>query len=80
MVAAGTRLRSGFVPVRLELRDRNALAVLAIIITATPGTCWLEYDPETGLLLLHVLELDPDEDWQARIRGRYESLLMEIFE
>lgn len=78
--SSGTRLRSGFVTVRLGLRDRNALAVLAMIVTATPGTCWLEYDPGTGLLLLHVLDLDPEEDWQALIRDRYESLLTEIFE
>lgn len=71
---------SGFVELRLTLRDQNALALLAIILTATPGTAWLEYEGEDGRLLLHVLDLRSEDDWQALIRDRYEILLMEIFE
>lgn len=70
----------GFIQLRLRLRDRNALAALAIIITATPGTAWIEHDPETGRLLLHILDLREGADWQEMISGRYEKLLMEIFE
>lgn len=71
---------SGFVEVELQLRDQNALALLAIILTATPGTAWLEYEAEDGHLLLHVLDLRSEQDWQRLIRDRYEVLLMEIFE
>lgn len=71
---------SGFVELRLQLRDPNALALLAIILTATPGTAWLEYEAEDGRLLLHVLDLRSEDDWQSLIRDRYEALLMEIFE
>lgn len=71
--------RSGFVKVPLRLRDPAALAVLSIIVTATPGTAWLEYDPETGILLLHVFDLVSEEDWQHLIRDRYEALLLEVF-
>lgn len=72
--------RSGFMEMELRLRDRNALGLLAIILTATPGTAWLEYDPETGRLLLHVLDLADPEEWRVIIRDRYEALLLEIFE
>ena len=34
--------RSGFVNIPLDLRDPYALAALACIITATPGTLWVE--------------------------------------
>ena len=34
---------SGFIHIPLDLRDRYGLAVLAIIITSTPGTLWVEY-------------------------------------
>ncbi|MDS9468302.1 Na+/H+ antiporter subunit E [Paracoccus sp. MBLB3053] len=74
------RYHSGFVELRLKLRDQNAIALLAIILTATPGTAWLEYEREDGRLLLHVLDLRSGDDWQALIHDRYEALLMEIFE
>ncbi|MBP1805232.1 Na+/H+ antiporter subunit E [Rubellimicrobium aerolatum] len=74
------RRRSGFLRVPLRLRDPSALAVLAIIVTATPGTAWLEYDAETGVLLLHVFDLVDESQWRDLIQTRYESLLMEIFE
>lgn len=70
----------GFIHIDLRLRDRNGLAALAIIITATPGTAWIEYDPENGGLLLHILDLNDEDDWHKLIRERYEKLLMEIFE
>lgn len=64
----------------MRLRDPNAIAVMAIILTATPGTAWIEYEAEDGRLLLHVLDLRSEDDWQVLIRDRYETLLMEIFE
>jgi multicomponent K+:H+ antiporter subunit E len=72
--------RSGFVAIPLELRDRTGLAVLACIVTSTPGTAWVEYTHDTNVLLIHVLDLDGEEEWIALIKSRYESLLMEIFE
>lgn len=71
---------SGFVVIPLELRDRTGLAVLACIITSTPGTAWIEYAPATGFLLIHVLDLVDEEEWAGLIKKRYEALLMEIFE
>lgn len=70
---------SGFVRIRLGVTNPQALAVLAMILTATPGTAWLEYDPETGILLLHVFDYLDADDWQELIGIRYESLLKEIF-
>lgn len=71
---------SGFVAIPLDLRDRTGLAVLACIITSTPGTAWVEFDTDTGVLLLHVLDLVERDEWVALIKNRYESLLLEIFE
>lgn len=73
------RRRSGFVRIRLGLTNPHALAILALILTATPGTAWLEYDPGTGTLLLHVFDYLEDDDWQDLIGGRYERLLKGIF-
>ena len=71
---------SGFVHIPLEMRDRYGLAVLAVVITSTPGTIWVEYEDATGVLLLHILDLREGDDWAARIKHRYERRLMEIFE
>lgn len=77
---AGRHRNPGFILLKLRLRDRTGLAALAVIITATPGTAWIEHDPEDGRLLLHILDLREEQDWQALILDRYEKLLLEIFE
>src|SRR5690606_11222188 len=67
---------SGFVELALTMRAPNAIAVLAIILTSTPGTAWIEFDQEEGRLLLHVLDLRSADDWQSIVHDRYERLLM----
>ena len=36
--------------------------------------------PNSGVLLIHVLDLVDKDEWVALIKNRYEALLMEIFE
>ncbi len=71
---------SGFVRLPLDMRNRYGLTVLALVITATPGTIWAQFDRANGSLLVHVLDLIDEEEWISLIKGRYERLLMEIFE
>jgi multicomponent K+:H+ antiporter subunit E len=82
LILKGDRARRtpGFVVIPLTLRDRTALAVLACIITATPGTAWVEYHADNGRLLIHVLDLVDRDAWIELIQTRYERLLREIFE
>lgn len=75
-----SRSKSGFMTIPLELRDPTALAVLAIILTSTPGTAWLDYNASRGTLLLHVFDLVDETVWLDLIKNRYEQLLLEIFE
>lgn len=70
----------GFVRIQLDVQSKYGLAVLACIITATPGTSWVAYDPATNVLVMHVLDLADDDDWTQIIKVRYEGRLMEIFE
>lgn len=82
-IILGARLSnvtSGFVDIPLELRSPHGLAALATIITATPGTVWINYDSSTGVLTIHVLDLVDESAWLRTIKGRYERRLMEIFE
>jgi len=76
----GRQLRSGFVKIPLELEDPHGLAVLAGILTATPGTVWVEHDSATRTLTLHVLDLRDEGEWIEWVKSRYERLLRRIFE
>ena len=71
---------SGFIRVPVELESRYALAVLAVIITATPGTLWVQHEAHHNFILIHVLDLVDEEAWIRLIKTRYETLLKDIFE
>ncbi|HEX6996835.1 MAG TPA: Na+/H+ antiporter subunit E [Gammaproteobacteria bacterium] len=73
-------VRAGFLDVPLEMRDPHGLAVLAAIVTSTPGTVWVDLAPDGSRVTLHVLDLRDEAAWIAWIKNRYEKLLMRIFE
>jgi multicomponent K+:H+ antiporter subunit E len=70
--------KSGFVHIPLDLRQPYGLAMLACIITSTPGTLWVSFDEASGMLTIHVLDLIDENEWIRTIKGRYERLLLEI--
>jgi len=72
--------RIGFMKIPLDMRDPHGLAMLTIIVTATPGTVWSGHDVENNVLTLHVLDLQDEAVWVRTIKQRYERPLMEIFE
>ena len=77
---AGKRIRSGFLEIPLELRDPHGLAGLAMIVTSTPGTVWVDLAPDGSYVTLHILDLKDEEYWIRWIKTRYEKPLMRIFE
>jgi multicomponent K+:H+ antiporter subunit E len=74
------QVRSGFVRVPLVLTDGYGLALLACIITSTPGTIWMSYESKERVLLIHVFDLVDEAAWIRTITERYERPLREIFE
>lgn len=70
---------SGFIDLPLEITNPYGLAILSVIITATPGSLWVEFDRRRSTVLVHVLDLVDEDQWVRLIKRRYESLLMEIF-
>lgn len=72
--------KSGFVRIPLDMTSPAGLAALACIVTATPGTVWVDHDPAKRIMLLHVLDLIDEEAWVRIIKDRWERRLMEIFE
>jgi len=81
ILGLGRRQRTpGFVNIALKLRNPYGLAALACIITATPGTLWLNFDAGDGVLTIHVLDLVDESEWISTIKTRYERHLLEIFQ
>lgn len=74
------RRESAFIRIPLKIRNENALALLAIILTATPGTAWLEFGSDSGILTLHIFDASQADHYRRMIGQTYEPLLMEIFE
>ncbi len=79
-LTGGREIHSAFVDVPLDMRDPHGLAVLAAIVTSTPGTVWANLSVDGTTLTLHVLDLRDESAWIDTIKQRYEKLLMEIFE
>ena len=80
LAPASPARRAGFLPIPLDTRHGGALAALAVIVTATPGTSWAGYDPGRNVLTLHVLDLKDEEGLIRDFKARYERRLREIFE
>jgi multicomponent K+:H+ antiporter subunit E len=79
-LTGGREIHSAFVDIPLDMRDPHGLAVLAAIVTSTPGTVWANLSVDGTTLTLHVLDLRDESAWIDTIKQRYEKLLMEIFE
>jgi multicomponent K+:H+ antiporter subunit E len=74
------QIRTGFLDIPLDLRDPHALAVLAVIVTSTPGTAWAGVSPDGRTLRLHVLDVKDEQHWIRTIKEHYERPLLRIFE
>ncbi|WP_439271585.1 Na+/H+ antiporter subunit E [Pseudochrobactrum sp. HB0163] len=71
--------KAGFVTLNLQLRGRLPLGILACIVTSTPGTAWVNFNPVTGDLLIHILDKADEDEFCAVMKQHYERLLLEIF-
>jgi multicomponent K+:H+ antiporter subunit E len=77
---AGRKRTAGFIKIPMQLRHPGGLAVIACIITATPGTSWVRYDRAENVITIHILDLVDEQTWIHQFKQRYERNLLEIFE
>lgn len=75
-----SRMQPAWVPVPLTLTNPTAIALLATIITTTPGTVSCTIDEERHEILVHALNCDDPAQMAADIKARYEAPLLAIFE
>jgi len=74
-----SRIESRFIRIGLDLADPHAAALLATIVTMTPGTLSVELSPDRSELVVHCLHAPDPAGIAAAIRTRYEQPLKEIF-
>lgn len=79
LTVPNSRLKPAWIGVPLELRQPEAITILAGTITLTPGTVSADLSDEGHSLLVHVLHTDDPDAVRDDIKTRYEKRLMEIF-
>lgn len=72
-------LRPAWVVIPLEIRQPEAITILAGTITLTPGTVSADLSDEGHSLLVHALDTDDPDAIRDQIKRRYERRLKEIF-
>ena len=75
-----SRPRPAWIRVPLDATHPTAIALLATIITTTPGTVSCVVDEERGEILVHALDCDDAQAMACEIKQRYETPLRVIFE
>jgi multicomponent Na+:H+ antiporter subunit E len=71
--------RPGIIAVPLEAETDVQIAVLAILITLTPGSLSLDVSDDRRTLYVHVMFVDDPELVRDRIKSGFERRLLELF-
>jgi multicomponent K+:H+ antiporter subunit E len=74
------RIRSALIPVPIDLRTPEAIALLSGTITMTPGTITADMSDCGRVLLIHALHAPDPGAVRDEIKARYETRLKRIFE
>jgi len=74
-----SKLRQAWIVVPLDLRQPEAITILAGTVTLTPGTISADLSNNGHSLLVHVLDAPDPDAVRDEIKTRYEARLKEIF-
>jgi multicomponent Na+:H+ antiporter subunit E len=77
-LAPRPRIASAIVAVPLELRTDLGIAVLANLVTLTPGTCSLHVSRDRRTLYVHALNVDSPEETVAGIKRAFERRIARL--
>jgi multisubunit Na+/H+ antiporter MnhE subunit len=72
------RLQPGFVRVRYGDLDETGAALLAALVTLTPGTTAVDLDPDRREILLHLLDVRHSAATVASLRRDFERPLLAL--
>ena len=74
-----SKLRPAWVVIPLDLKQPEAISILAGTITLTPGTVSADLSDGGHSLLVHALDAPNPDEIRDQIKDRYESRLKRIF-
>jgi len=74
------RVQPRFAQVPLDIDDPVACALLAALVSLTPGTVSVDINASTRLLTVHVLLAADEQALVSQIKTRYEARIKEIFQ
>ncbi len=72
------RLRPSIIGVPLTVTGDLEIAVLATVITLTPGTLSLDLSPDHSILYVHGLNIEDPQAFQMQIKEGFERRLLQI--
>lgn len=79
LTVPNAKLKPAWIVVPLEVKQPEAITVLAGTITLTPGTVSADLSDQGHSLLVHVLHTEDPDGVRDEIKQRYERRLLEIF-
>ena len=79
LTVPNAKLKPAWIVIPLELKQPEAITILAGTITLTPGTVSADLSDQGHSLLVHVLHTDDPDGIRDEIKSRYERRLLEIF-
>lgn len=79
LTVPNAKLKPAWISIPLELKDPEAITILAGTITLTPGTVSADLSDGGHCLLVHVLHTDDPDGVRDDIKARYERRLKEMF-
>ena len=79
LTRSNASLSPAWVVIPLDLREPEAITILAGTITLTPGTASADLSDEGHSLLVHALDAPDPDAVRDEIKNRYERRLKEIF-
>lgn len=79
LTKSNDKMKPAWVVIPLDLKQPEAISILAGTITLTPGTVSADLSDDGSCLLVHALDTDDPNAVRDEIKDRYERRLKEIF-
>lgn len=79
LTVPNSKLKPAWIVIPLDLKQPEAITMLAGTITLTPGTVSADLSEDGSCLLVHALHTDDPDGIRDDIKQRYEARLKEIF-
>lgn len=78
VIAPRPKRRPAFLRVPLSARTDGEIAILAHLVSLTPGTLTIDVSPDRAFLDVHAMFVDDPDDLRAEVKNELEARLLEL--